>query len=262
MGCFKCGVSEDKTRLFDAISSQGIIKVCSQCSFEEDIPVIRKPTTFQLKEAERKPGVYEKMSKASGVSLARAVVQKQDMTLREIVDKNYQKRVKTEAKPRPDLIENFHWVIMRARRSKKITQTQLAREIQESEVVIKMAEQGILPEDDNKLVSKIESYLGINITKRIKPDQPLVEETEIEIIEKEVPTDLAFDPLSAKNLTIEDIKGMNKKREFGLFGTREPTPIEKEVLEEAEELEEAIEQVGEDKELTDEEIDDIIFGRK
>ncbi|HDK41757.1 MAG TPA: hypothetical protein ENG87_00125, partial [Candidatus Pacearchaeota archaeon] len=221
MGCFKCGISEDNVRLFDAISSKGIVKICSKCSSDEDMPIIRKPTIFQLKESERKQGIYEKLSKASEVNQEKkenkVLLEKQDTTLREIVDRNYQERVEKEVKPRPDLIENFHWVIMRARRSKKLTQKQLAKEIQESETAIKMSEKGILPEDDNRLVNKIESYLGVNITKKIKPKPEQIQIKEISLEEtKEVrePTDLAFDPLSVRNLTIDDVKSRNKKREM------------------------------------------------
>ena len=70
-----------------------------------------------------------------------------------------------EKKPRPDLVDNFHWLIMIERRKRKLTQEQLAKEIGESETVIKMAEQGFLPEDDYKIITKLESFLGVKIRK-------------------------------------------------------------------------------------------------
>ena len=51
--CFFCGVSGEKVRLFQAIGDEGIIFVCENCAYDEDIPIIRKPTTFQLKNSEK-----------------------------------------------------------------------------------------------------------------------------------------------------------------------------------------------------------------
>ncbi len=273
MECSNCGISGDKARLFDVISKKGIIKICERCSFNENIPIIRKPTTFQLRESERRSTVYERLSRAAGINKEekniseknRELIKKQETTLKDIVDKAYLEKVKAESKPRPDLIDNFHWVIMRARRSKKLTQAQFAKEIYESEIAIKMAEQGVLPEDDNKLISKIESCLGIKLVKKTEPSpqQILYENIEKETIRKiREPTELAFDPVSAKSLRIADIKEMKKKKETGLFGSSNLNSEEEEILEEAEELEEAIEKTSDKRNISQEEIDDLIFGRK
>jgi len=144
--CFKCGVSSVRARLFDAISDEGIVKICEKCSFEEHMPIIRRPTTFQLKESERKQTVYEKLSRAAGIKTPEATDSsfsklKEEVTLREIVDRKYQENLPKESAPRPEMIDNFHWIIMRARRMKKLTQAQFAKEIGESEAAIKMAEQ-------------------------------------------------------------------------------------------------------------------------
>ncbi len=273
MECSNCGISGDKARLFDVISKKGIIQICERCSFNENIPIIRKPTTFQLRESERRSTVYERLSRAAGVNKEekniyekdKELIKKQETTLKEIVDKNYLERVKKEARPRPDLVDNFHWVIMRARRSKKLTQAQFAKEIYESEAAIKMAEQGVLPEDDNKFISKIESYLGIKLVKKTESSP---QQTTYGNIEKETakmirePTELTFDPVSVKNLRISDIKEMRKKREVEIFEPRESTQIEKEVLEDAEEIGDAIEKTSDKRNISQEEIDDLIFGRK
>ena len=60
-------MSGNKARLFDAISGGGIVKVCEKCSLEEDMPVIKRPTTFQLKESEAKKTIYERLSYAAGI---------------------------------------------------------------------------------------------------------------------------------------------------------------------------------------------------
>lgn len=139
--------------------------------------------------------------------------QKEDSALRKIADKNFEKKVSIQRKPRPDLIDNFHWVIMRVRRSKKITQEQFAREISEPLAAIKMAEEGILPERDYTLIKKIENYLGVVLIKEELPKP-----------EQRMPTpqkSLNFDLHSSRNLTIADlrrIKEENKnKQSFSEF---------------------------------------------
>src|SRR3989344_607900 len=128
-------------------------------------------------------------------------LQKDDATLRKIVDKNFKKNFSTQRKPRPDLIDNFHWVITRFRRMKKVTQEQLAREISEPVAAIQMAEQGILPEKDYILVKKLENYLGIVLIKEERP----MEIQKIEQQDKNIPSKtLTFEPHNSKNLTIAD----------------------------------------------------------
>jgi len=257
--CFKCGVSSVRARLFDAISDEGIVKICEKCSFEEHMPIIRRPTTFQLKESERKQTVYEKLSRAAGIKTPEATdssfsKSKEEVTLREIVDRKYQENLPKESAPRPEMINNFHWIIMRARRMKKLTQAQFAKEIEESEAAIKMAEQGILPEDDYRLVNKLENYLGIKI---IRPE--FVEK----IRETEKPKELSFDLQTSKELTIADLKEIKEEREFEVLG-QEVEELDL-IGEDVEEIK--LEDIGEEEikrdkgEVSQEEMDKILFGR-
>ncbi|MDP1696147.1 MAG: hypothetical protein Q8L29_04505 [archaeon] len=64
-----------------------------------------------------------------------------------------------------DLIDNFHWEIIKARKIKNVTRKQVAQSINESEETVKMIENGILQEDNYILVNKIQSYFGINLRK-------------------------------------------------------------------------------------------------
>ncbi len=59
------------------------------------------------------------------------------------------------------MVDNFHWIIMRARRARKLTQKQFAEAIEESEEAIKMAEKGVLAKNDLVLVNKIENHLEL-----------------------------------------------------------------------------------------------------
>lgn len=223
--CERCGISEEKVRLFDAITSKGMIKICRACAEREKYPLITKPTTEQLKDAEKgKKNFYQRAEKKIAQGYEKP---KENVTLRDIVEKNFQKRIPEVHKPREDLIDNFHWVIMRARRARKVTQEQMAREIGEAEAAIKMAERGVLPEDASKLISKIQSYLGITLfrnqnkdfSKRLNRESEEVPEFErleedIEKFEKEKrkPEELEFDPLTLNTLTISDLQEMKKKK--------------------------------------------------
>ena len=208
MECFKCGISGEKVKLFDAITREGIVKICEKCSASEDHPIIRKPTSFQLQEIERKPGVYERLSKMAGVNPYErrdekpVFLVKEESNLRAIVDKNYREKIRQAAKPRPDLVDNFHWTIMRVRRSKKVTQKQMAEAIGEAEAAIKTAEEGFLPDDNNKLLSKIQNYLGINLFRDKTKIMP----------ENLPPTrEIIFDRKSPTVVTISDLKKLNRQ---------------------------------------------------
>jgi len=213
MECSVCGISGEKVRLLDVISSKGIVKICEACSKAEDMPILRRPTTFQLKESEKKPpGIYDMLSsvrrqkKESLEEFGKKYEKTKTEQLKEIVDRNYEIVVSEEKKPRPNLVDNFHWIIMRTRRLKKLTQEQLAKEISESTAAIKMAEQGILPEDDYRLVNKLEGFLGINLVKDVsKTTPPSPEKSPAKIIR--------FDTKTMQNLTISDLKRIKEQTE-------------------------------------------------
>ncbi|MEK6829997.1 MAG: hypothetical protein AABY15_07815 [Nanoarchaeota archaeon] len=218
MECFKCGVSDKKVQLFDAITKEGLLKICEKCSAFSDFPILRRPTAFQLKEIERKPTTYERLLRMAGlknpnerrIEKSEPLV-RQETNLRAIVDKNYAEKARAEAKPRPDLVDNFHWVLMRARRSKHITQKQLAEAIGEAEAAIKMAEEGVLPEN-NYLLNKIQSYLKINLLKdtvKLPESKPIYQDS------------ISFDRKNSDWLTISDLKKMREETSSRFSQSRE-----------------------------------------
>lgn len=206
MNCDFCGISGSKTRILEAISLKGVLNICENCSIKENLPLLKKPTTFQLKDTEKAKRVSDVLS-----SFKKKEIKEnsscEDISLKDIVDKNYEKSVEKNLRPRPDLVDNFHWVIMRARRLKKMTSAQLAREISESETAIKFAEKGILPEDDYRLVNKLESFLGIKILKNKVEDSKFLKKQPARILD--------FSPNDVQNLTIADLQKMKKEREEG-----------------------------------------------
>ena len=198
--CFKCHVPETKALLFDAILPDGIVKICSKCSPEEDIPII-KDTLFQ--KIEKQQTVRERLSKLSGINNVEKASFKlnEKNELRKLVNENY--IFKENLKLKEDLIRNFHWVVLRARRLKHLTQEQLAQEINEPEIVIRKIETGSAPEKID-IIIKLEKCLNIRLTTKSEVQEPS------EIKEE-------FDIKNFEDLTIYDLYEMDKKRDKEVF---------------------------------------------
>ena len=153
--CFKCGVSDQVEPLYDAVSSKGIVKVCKRCAVLEKLPIIKKPTENQITESQRHRTVQERLA-----LMTRPKALNKEVTLRDLIDKKFQ-----AGNPHPDLIDNFHWTIQRIKRVRRITREQFAKAIGESEATVRMIEQGFLPENNYKIINKVENYLGISLRK-------------------------------------------------------------------------------------------------
>jgi ribosome-binding protein aMBF1 (putative translation factor) len=226
--CIKCEISDEKALLFDAISKGGIIKICRRCNSEENLPLVNRVKKDEGLEKER--NVYNRLSKYAKIDpvehrkkFEAGGVRKEDPSevedkkLKDIVDKNFKKKIPEEKPKRDDLIYNFHWVIMRERRRKKLTQSQLAHELQESEQAIKMIEQGYVPEEGgNRLILKIENYLKINISKKPvaisnQTKYREIDPTKIQL-ERDFQKEANFDEMTTKHLTISDLKKMKKEK--------------------------------------------------
>lgn len=196
--CIKCGVSEDRVRLYDAISMGGIVKICNECLVEEKLPIIKKPIDANVVESPRSQSVKERLTEMNKSKL----VKKHEVTLRELIDKNFKARTN---QPDLNLIDNFHWVIQRARRSRRIPRGEFARVVGVTEEKIKLVEQGILPENNYQIISKIEDYFGIKLRKNEIFEAPEIEEG--------VPKKFSLDEETTRKLKIADLRDMKKKHE-------------------------------------------------
>lgn len=211
--CFKCHVPETKALLFDAILSEGIVKICNKCSAKEDIPIIKEASSPGI---EKQQTVRERLSKISGVDIDKktSFKLKEKNELKELVDKNYNFKENLELKK--ELIHNFHWIVMRARRMKHLTQEQFAREIHEPEIVIKQIEKGFAPEKV-ETIRKLEKYLGIRIREHTEHEN-LQEELKILETNKTILPLKSFDAKNFDDLTISDLYEMKKKKEMKVLG--------------------------------------------
>ena len=171
--CFRCERTGKEARLFDAIYENEMVKVCEKCSITENIPVVRKPSTSQLRESEKSYSVYQRMKILAGLDKKEKKAEATSMLeqIREL-EKHPELEV-PEEKPF-NLVENFHWQIARARRNKGLSQRQLGWALGESEAAIKMVERGELPEESGMLIKKLEQFFQIKLKE--KTEQELEEE--------------------------------------------------------------------------------------
>jgi len=219
--CNRCLRSEKEVKLLDAVSGNDIIKICEECSFLENIPIIRKPSSFQLKAAEKPYTVYERLARMSGVNRKQQAPKqtfheaKPSLTLDNLrKPRDYSQilhgkfdEVRKANKP-VDLVDNFNWHIKMARRDAKISLIQLAMKIGEDESALKRIEEGFVPDDASRIISKIEQFFGLKLRKsEIEAEKASIEKA------RQPARILNFKPDSLKRLTISDLKIMKKERE-------------------------------------------------
>jgi len=175
--CIKCGISDEKVALFEVITYEGVSSACKECSEALKLPVISNKG-YSFEKIDKGLSVYERLSRMKGISPVRMpekndALKKEEITLREIVEKNFRNSKKIDSRKNPnDLIYNFHWVIMRVRRGRHLTQEDLALSINEPVIIIKNMEKGILQENYHRIAKKLEDSLGISIFK----DEPFHEQ--------------------------------------------------------------------------------------
>ncbi len=208
--CFRCGASSENTTVYDAISNSGLVKICANCNIRENLPILKKAGAMP---EEKRQTVYERLSRMSGFNPRQREerkreeqMRKQNDEVRQVLDRNFREEMMTSNVKREvggdDLVRNFHWEIMKARRARHMTQRDLAEAVGESELAIRMAERGMLPRERERLVRKIENYLHIRIS-----NMPEVSAAQVQPISEEVPIEEI-----KKKFSIRDLLGLGKKK--------------------------------------------------
>lgn len=273
--CSGCGISDGVTTLFDVISSEGIVKVCKDCLSPGSVS-LTKPSETQINNIHKKESLYNRLSKDVGLNpeehkknifgtQQQEDLKKKEVNLRSLIERNLEENGPIKKTRRDDLIDNFHWVLMRARRMKKMSIFDLAKEIGEREAVVSMAEKGNIPEGGYDFILKLEKALSVRI---LKPEIA-------ERIENQK-TQLGFDKTSSNDVTIADLRDRSPGAEGEkvpywkrfMFGKKkkaeaEDLPEEGDVADvEFDDTSLQIEGRKVDKkDLSQEDIDDLIFGR-
>lgn len=161
--CFRCGQDSERVKLFDAIYEGKMITVCERCSIIDDIPIIKTPSSRQVNESLKAPGVYERMKRLSGIRDEK----KEEIILRKERLKELERNPSLEL---PDgkrlaLIDHYYWLLMTTRRRKGLSQRQLAESIGEPESAIEMLEKGKIPENADRVVAKLEQFFQLKLRK-------------------------------------------------------------------------------------------------
>ena len=215
--CFRCERSGEEAKLLDAVYENEMVKICEECSLIEDIPIIRKPSSFQLEESEKSYSVRERLNRIAGIKEEKPAEINLDKLrkpkdYKEILDEKF-KLAKRRNVP-VNLIDNYNWSIMMARKERKMTRKQLSEAICEPEEAIKKIENKELLDDALRIIAKIEQYFGIRLRKdggKINEFSSLIRKQEK--AEEKPAMVLKFDPETAKNITLADLKKMKEEKE-------------------------------------------------
>ncbi|MEK6898240.1 MAG: helix-turn-helix domain-containing protein [Nanoarchaeota archaeon] len=160
--CFKCGIEDTRAQLFDIILPDGISKVCRKCSIIENAPIIRKFSDSKPEENSFK-GRTSRISEVEPSKLGIRGISKEDVSLKTLIERNFNANFRENTEIKKELIDNFHWVLKRARKMKHITQERLSKEIRESVAVLDMIENGQIPSGKEGVIRKIENALGVKV---------------------------------------------------------------------------------------------------
>lgn len=63
--CYRCGISDEKERLFDAVSNKGVVKICRSCADEDNLPLVQP---VDLTKPEKIKTVYERLSRMANLN--------------------------------------------------------------------------------------------------------------------------------------------------------------------------------------------------
>jgi ribosome-binding protein aMBF1 (putative translation factor) len=198
--CDICGITSTEVRIFDAIYDLRMSSLCERCSIIENIPIIKKPNSEQLKDSETIK-VSERMKDLSGIREPDKpdTFFKEDM-LREL-DNN--PNLELPEKENLNLIDNFHWEVMKQRRRRGLSQTQLSESLGESEIAIQMIEKSKLPENSRRIINKLEQVFQISLRK----EKPRIQQDIQPVLVDEVGEKIEFVPEDEEMIFIEDEPG-------------------------------------------------------
>ena len=224
--CYFCLVSEEEELLYEVVhKKEGVVEVCKKCCLKEKMPLVEKKEVDWEKVDERR-SVRERLAIISErvtpkrVEVSEVRLAPENGELRALVEENFKKEVSLGSESLMDLVDNFHWVIMRKRRSMKLSIEKLAEGIFEPLIAVESLEKGILPRDYLNLVKKVESYLGVKLLKERKIGHEDI------LVESKVPSGILISELREK---VSSIFGKSKEPDF-----EEPVLESKESLEDFE----------------------------
>lgn len=161
--CSRCGRTEQEVRLFDGIYVNDMTRICEKCSLIAGIPIIKRPSTGQLKSSEKPYGVRERLMRMNHLDSQNKSEKSPYEELKELENQPELERPEDLVFK---LVDNFHWIIQTERRRKGLTTKQLADVLHESENAIKLLEKKIVPSKAMDLIRALEQFFKISLIRR------------------------------------------------------------------------------------------------
>jgi len=140
---------KQEERFVDAIENGKIVKVSEDYARREGLLILRKSSQLSIQPApiSKKEEEAKKSRSFIGMEdLRKPLSTKDNGLLRE-------------------LVENFHWILVRKRKDRLLTRKKVADDIGEDELSVKIIENGVLPANNFILLNKLENYYGISLRK-------------------------------------------------------------------------------------------------
>ena len=204
--CYRCNVSEGESLLYEGIGMEGVIFICNKCYRKNNIPLIEKKN-IDMKEVEKRESVRERLARMAGIKVEKEFMPKrtlsgEDVSLKKIIEDNFQREAIREPSKVEGIANNFHWIIMRKRRIKKWSLQEFADLMFEPLAIVEALEKGVLPRDYIPVIKKVEGLLNIRLLK----EKGEVGAQDI-ILQSKVPTGITISDLKEKQK--EDISRMS-----------------------------------------------------
>lgn len=138
-----------KAEMVDAIEDGRIVKVPEDYARREGLLILRKHVQIPTSPL----GIKEKRDE--GARRNKGFIGMDDL----------RKPLRKDSEILNELVDNFHWILIQKRKGRGLTRKKVAEEIGETEVNLKMLENGVLPMNNFILINKLETYYGISLRK-------------------------------------------------------------------------------------------------
>ena len=161
--CARCFALGDRVRLFDVIYDGKADLLCERCAIIENIPIIMKPEDSKIIEADKPASVYDRMKRLAGINGFSE--HKESIRGERLKELENNPILQMPIKKKPEMIEYFHWEIMRHRRRRGYTQEKLAEVLEVPIEDIDLLEKGEII-DNIDTINKIQRFFNIRIIKK------------------------------------------------------------------------------------------------
>ena len=176
MRCVICKQTSDETKLFEGIFKAEMVHICKECAETEGVPIIQKPSEAQLDKADERYTVRERMEIMSGMRDTTEISEDQTITQGNLA----KLKIPPKKQFHEDVLDNYYWTLNIARRRKKLTINQLAKQTQIPVETIQAIEKGKIPKDFETIFPKLELYLDVKLLKNHKKNIHFIHPTKDE----------------------------------------------------------------------------------